>query len=339
MPTRSPPLPPRRVGGLFQRAAALAAVAMLTATAAPASAEDAFPSGPIRLIIPFSAGGAADFVGRVTAEALSAELGTPVVVENRVGASGVIGSEMVATAPADGYTLLQGSVGTHATARALISNLPYDPEADFAPISLLAFVPAMLVATKSLPVATPDELVAYARAHPGTVNFASAGLGTNAHLAGELLNVQAGIDMVHVPYRGFDQLVPDLVAGQSHIAFVSINAVLGQVLADTVTPLAVSLPERWPALPDVPTFAEAGLPDIEVSSWLILAAPAGTPAAVVSKLEAALVSVLAKEEVRQRFFDSGNFPVGGDAASARAHVEEQIQTWGEIIRLAGLEAQ
>lgn len=342
MPSRTPvpflharPAQPGRA--LLRHAAALAVAATLSAAAMPASADEAFPSEPIRLIVPFSAGGAADFLGRMTAEALSAELGAPVVVENRVGASGVIGSELVATAPADGHTLLLGSVATHATARALISNLPYDPEADFEPLSLLAFVPAILVATKALPVETPDELIAYARDNPGTVNFASAGLGTNAHLAGELLKAEAGIDIVHVPYRGFDQLVPDLVAGQSHITFVSINAVLGQIQAESLTPLSVSLPERWPALPDVPTFSEAGPLDIEVSSWVILLAPSGTPEPVIERLSAAAQAGLARPEIRERVLESGNYPVGNSAEEARAFLGEQIARWTGVIESVGME--
>lgn len=319
----------------------VAATALAVAAAAPAAlhaAED-FPSETIRIIVPFPPGGAADYMARVVAEAMGEELGSSVVVETRAGASGAIGTDLVAKAEPDGHTLIIGSPATHATNIHLVQNLPYHPLDSFEMIGFVAYAPTIMVATAGLEADSAEEVIAYAKENPGELNYGSGGIGTSQHLSGEVLKVQAGIDIVHVPYRGQDQLIPDLVSGQVHLAFPNINAALGQIQAGALKGMAVSLPERWPALPDVPTFGEAGLPDVEVSSWLILAAPAGTPEDVVAKLESALMSAMARDEVRDRFFDSGNYPVGTDAASARAHVEQQIESWGEIIRLVGLEPQ
>lgn len=301
-----------------------------------AQAEAAWPEQPIRLIVPFPPGGAADFIGRVYAEALGNELDATVIVENRPGASGTVGATMLAGAPADGYSLVLGSVSSHATALTMMPDLQYHPVEDFTPISLVAIVPSLVVSTSQIPPTTFEEFVEYAREHPGELNYGSVGNGTSMHLAGVILSHEAGLDMVHVPYRGQNTLVPDIVSGNVHIVFNNIVSSIGPVQSGELQALAVALPERWPELPDTPTLEEVGYGDIQVSSWTGVFAPAGLDPEIQKILSDASVQALSDEAVRQRILDGGNLPVGNSAEELGAFVAEQVDYWAHVIGLAGI---
>ena len=325
---------------ISRRTASLAVCAGGLATTLPGAVlgQD-WPVRNIRLVVPFPPGGAADFVGRVYAEFLSKALGQTVLVENRGGAGGVLGSAHVAKSPPDGYTLVLGSFSTHNTMKFLMKNPPYDPERDFAPVSLVAMVPTMLVTSSKLPVQSVRELIATARQKPGTLNFGSVGNGTSMHLSGEVLRREAGIDIVHVPYKGQAQMVADLASGEIHMIFNNYTSTAAMIQSGQVRALAVALEQRWPSLPDVPTFAEVGLPDVRISSWTAILAPAGLPAEITARLEKASIAFGQDEPSRQRLLKAGNLPVGSDADALRRHIAQQTGSWGPLIKAVGIEPQ
>src|SRR5438034_5972010 len=261
---------------LVHFARALAA-ALLVVAAPVALGQVAYPTKPVRLVVPFPAGGTTDLLARAAAQKLSEAWGQQVIVDNRPGAAGNIGAELVAKAAPDGYTLLMGTVGTHAINASLYAKMPYDHVKDFAPVILVAGVPNVLVVNPSLPVHSVQELIAYAKANPGKLNFASSGSGTSIHLSGELFKVMTGVQMTHVPYKGSAPALQDLLGGQVQLMFDNLPPSLPQIKAGRLRALAVTSATRAPALPDVPTVAEAGLPGFEASSWFGVLAPAGTP--------------------------------------------------------------
>ena len=258
----------------------------------------AYPTKPVTIIVPFAAGGTTDILARIIGQALTAELGQSVVVDNRAGAGGNIGGQAAAKATPDGHTLFMGTVGTHAINASLYKKMPFDPVKDFAPLTRVANVPNLLVANPAQPYKSVKDLIAYAKANPGKVNFGSSGNGSSIHLSGELFKSLAKVDMQHVPYKGSAPAVTDLLGNQIGIMFDNMPSAIQHVRSGKLAPLAVTTAKRSPELPNVPTIAEAGVPGYEATSWFGMFAPAGTPAPVLAKLNAAIVKVLAQPDVK-----------------------------------------
>jgi len=323
----------------FIRLHARAIIAALLALVCAYAVAADYPSRPIRLIVPFAPGGGNDTVARLVGQGLSAELGQPVVVDNRPGAGGIVGAEAAAKAPADGYTLFLGGVGSHAINPNLHANLSYDPVKDFAPISLIASAPLVLVVHPSVRANSVRELIALARAEPARLNYASNGNGSSSHLAAVMFASMTGVDMVHVPYKGLSPALSDLLSGQVQLMFSSVVAIVPHVKAGKLRALAVSSRERLSLLPDLPTIAEAGVPGYETSSWYGILAPAGTPAEIVTRLNAALVKVVSQPDVRKALAQEGADPVGNSPAAFGAFIRSERQRLGDVIRQAKVPMQ
>ena len=319
---------PRAVGSLVAAAAAALALA-----AAPVRAD--YPDRPIHLVVPFPAGGGADILARTIMPRVARELGTTIVVENRPGAGGNVGAEYVARAAPDGYTLLYGTNGTHAINRALYGSLAFDPVRDFAPVSRMTQIAALVVVYPGLPVATVGELVAYAKANPGKVFFASAGNGTTSHLAGELFRTVAQVDVVHTPYRGGALAANDLMGGHVAMMIDVMPNVLPLAQGGKLRALAVTTAARVPAAPEIPTVAESGLPGFEVSAWDGVLAPAGTPPVVIDRLNAAIRTALADPEVRDALVARGAQPVPGTPEAFARHIAAESEKWAQVVKKAG----
>ena len=295
----------------------------------------AYPTKPIRLVVPFPAGGATDILAREVAKHLTETWGQSVVVDNRPGAGGNIGSELVAKAPPDGYTLEMGTVGTHAINASLYAKMPYDHVKDFLPIILVAGVPNVLVVYPAVPVNSVQELIAYAKANPGKLNFASSGAGTSIHLSGELFKVMAGVQMTHVPYKGSAPALQDLVGGQVQLMFDNLPPSLPQIKAGKLRALGVTSATRAPALPATPTIAEAGLPGFESSSWFGLLAPAGTPPAIVAKINAEVDKWLASPEAKEKLSAIGANIAGGSPEDFARHIQAETAKWAKVVKESG----
>ncbi|WP_313314953.1 tripartite tricarboxylate transporter substrate binding protein [Pulveribacter sp.] len=302
-----------------------------------AAAQD-FPTKPITIVVPFSAGGTTDILARVIGQGLQKELGQSVVVDNRAGAGGNIGGALAAKAPADGYTLFMGTVGTHAINEALYKKMPFDPVKDFAPLTRVANVPNLLVANPKQPFKTVQELIAYAKAHPGEVNFGSSGSGSSIHLSGELFKTMAKVDMVHVPYKGSAPAVTDLLGNQIGIMFDNMPSAIQHVRAGKLRPIAVTTAQRSPELPDVPTIAEAGVPGYEATSWFGMFAVAGTPKPVLDKLHAALAKVLAQPDVKKKIAEQGGEVVIETPEQFAAFIKTETAKWGKVVKESGARA-
>ena len=315
------------------------AVGVLALAATPAFAQGAFPAKAITIIVPFSAGGATDILARVIGQSMSRDLGQPVIIDNRAGAGGNIGTQLVARAPADGYTLLMGTVGTHAINQSLYRKLAFDPIKDFAPITRVALVPNLLVAHPAQPFKNVQELIAYAKANPGKVTFGSSGNGSSIHLSGEQFKHMAGINIQHVAYKGSAPAVNDLLGGHIAIMFDNMPSAIGHVKAGKLRPLAVTTPKRSPALPDVPTIAEAGLPGYEATSWFGMLAPARTPAPVMAKLNASILKALADPEVKQKMAEQGAEAYGETPQQFAAFIASETVKWGKIVKQSGATAK
>ena len=298
-----------------------------------AAAED-YPAHPVKIVVPFPAGGSNDIVARILAQKLSEKTGQQFFVENRAGAGGNIGAEMVANA-ADGYTLLVTAPPPLTTNVALYKSLPFDPATAFAPVALLATVPIVLMVHPSLPVKNVEGLVALAKAKPGTLNFGSSGIGSTNHLAGELLRHMTGIDIVHVPYKGAAPAMNDLIAGHIPMMFDNMPAVLPQVQGGSVRAIAVAGAVRAAALPDVPTVAEQGVPGFEAFAWFGLVAPAKTSAAVLEKLQGDVVSILATPDMKARLTELGAEPGTVSGAAFGKFLGDDTAKWSELIRISG----
>jgi len=327
----------------FSSPAALKRRAFVFATAAVAvslaplvtQAQPAFPTKPITIIVPFSAGGTTDILARVVGLYMGTDLGQPVVVDNRAGAGGNIGGQAAARATADGYTLFMGTVGTHAINQSLYKKMPFDPIKDFAPLSRVAMVPNLLVANPSQPYKNVKEMIAYAKAHPNKINFGSSGNGSSIHLSGELFKQMAGVDMQHVPYRGSAPAVSDLLGGQISVMFDNMPSAIPHVKGGKLRALAVTTAKRSPALPDVPTIAEAGVPGYEATSWFGLLAPAGTPAPIVAKLNASILKALADPEVKKKLAEQGAEPFGEKPEQFAAFIQAETAKWGKVVKESG----
>ena len=316
--------------------ALLAALFLVTlAGTLPACAQE-YPRKAIRLIVPFAPGGGNDTVARAIAQSAGASLGQPVVVDNRAGAGGMLGAELAARAPPDGYTLFLGGVGSHAINPNLHAKLPYDPVKDFAPITLIASAPSVLVVNPSLPARTLAEFTALAKASPGRINYASNGNGSSAQLAAVLYESMAGVQMVHVPYKGLAPALVDLLAGEVQAMFSSVVAIVPSIKAGRLRALAVTGKRRAALLPEVPTLDESGVPGYEAGSWYGILAPAGTPQAVVAKLHKAIVRALAQPEVRERLVSEGAEVIGSTPEAFAAHITAELARMGKLIRDAGI---
>jgi tripartite-type tricarboxylate transporter receptor subunit TctC len=315
---------------LFTTAIALAA--------APATAQP-YPAKPIRVVVPFPAGGNADIFARAFAQKLGEAWKQIPVVDNRAGAAGIIGTQFVAKAPADGYTLLFGTTGTHTTNPAVYAKLPYDPIRDFSPVSNFADSPFLLVVHPSIPVRTLQQLVTLAKSRPGQLDYASFGTGSSAHLAGEMLRTMAGVNIIHVAYKGGPPAVNDLVGGHVSLMFNSLPAVLPLVKTDRLRALAVASAKRSPALPELPTFAESGLPGFEAGSWYGLLAPAGTPREAITKLHAETVQMLALPDIRQKLAAEGADAIGNSPEEFAAQIRRDIERWEKVARAANIARQ
>jgi len=290
--------------------------------------------------VPFPPGGVTDRLARMVAQKMQEHWGQPVVAENRPGASGMIAAEAVAKSAPDGYTLMMGHIGTHAIDVSLFSKLPYDPVKDFAPVSLLVSVPNVLLVHPSVPANSVQELVALAKARPGTLNFASPGSGTSGHMSAELFKSLAGIDIVHVPYKGPGPALQDLVAGQVNMLFDTVASSMPQVRGGKLKGLAVTTRERSAIAPGVPTMAESGVPGYEIAPWFAAYAPAGTPPAVVNKLQAEMARILNLPDVRAAFVDQqGMTLIASSPAELGAHTQREIAKWAQVVKATGAKAE
>src|SRR5438132_3329819 len=298
-----------------------------------------YPAKPIRLVVPFPAGESVDATARLVGQSWSAALGAQILVDNRGGAGGTIGSEAVAKAAPDGYTLLWGNVGPLAIGPSLYQKLGYDVAKDFEPVSLVATLPFVLFASPALPANSMVELLAYARAHPGELNFGSTGVGSGLHLIGELFKSVAGIQIVHVPYKGVAQALPEMMSGKVQIAFNTIPAFLPHVKAGRLKALVITAPARSPLLPEVPATPEVGLVALQGGSWHAVVAPAGTSREILAKLNQTLVATLAAPELRAQLANQGAQPVGGSPEELRRFMQVEAEKWGRVIQSSGARAE
>jgi len=294
-----------------------------------------YPSQPVRMVVPFAAGGTSDTIARLLSERMAQKLGTPVVVENRAGAGGNIGSELVARAKPDGYTMLMGTVATHGINASLYKQIAFDPVKDFKPVTLIASTPSVLLVNPAVPVDSVQELIDHAKSHPGKLNFGSSGNGSSHHLAGELFNSMADTRMTHIPYRGTAAAQVDLIAGEIQVLFDTLPAAMPHVQGGKVKALAVSSLERDASLPDLPTIAEAGVPGYEVGSWYGFLFPAGTPDEIVERMSAAVTEVINSPEVTERLLAQGATPVASTPAEFTEHIAREQEKWAKVIKLSG----
>lgn len=312
--------------------------AVMTAGISPVMAQP-YPAKPVRIVVPFPAGGNADIFARAFAQKLGEATKQTPIVDNRAGAAGIIGTQFVAKSPADGYTLLFGTTGTHTTNPAVYAKLPYDPVKDFAPVSNFADSPFLLVVHPSVPANTLQGLVALAKSRPGQLDYASFGTGSSAHLAGEMLRTMAGINIVHVAYKGGPPAVTDLVGGHVSLMFNSLPAVLPLVKSDRLRALAVASAKRVPTLPALPTFAEAGYAGFEAGSWYGVLAPAGTPRDAISRLHAETVRMLALPDIQQKLATEGAEAIGNSPEEFAAQIRRDMARWAKVARDAKIPQQ
>jgi tripartite-type tricarboxylate transporter receptor subunit TctC len=312
-----------------------AALLLLAACAAGPAAAQPFPHKPVKLVVPQTPGGASDALARIVGQKLSERWGQPVVVENKPGAGGNVGTDFVAKSPADGYTLLMSYVGTQAINGSLYKSLPYDPYKDFVTVATVATVPFALVVNQNFPPKSVTELVAYARAHPGQVNFGSAGNGSLNQLLGEMVNMSQGIKLVHVPYKGAAGALTDTIAGQIQMTFSSLPSVAGHIRGDKLRALAVTGAHRSAAFPNVPTLGESGLQGFELSPWFGLLAPAGTPEAVVRKINADVAEALRDRDLLDKFAANGADAYATSPEQFGRLLAADIQRWSQVVRTSG----
>ena len=314
-------------------------VLALTLVCTPASAQS-YPSKPIRLIVPYPPGGPLDIMARAIGQKLTEAWSQPVVVDNRAGAGGNIGADLVAKSTADGYTLLMGAVATHAINPTLYAKLPYDPVKDFAPVALVAQVPNILVVNPSVPARSVRELIDLVRARPGYLNFGSGSTGSTGHLAGELFNTMAGVKMVHIPYKGGAPAMADLLAGQVQLMFDNLANALPQVKAGRLRALAVTTLARSPAMPELPTIAESGLPGFDLTTWFGVMAPARTPPEIVVKLNAEIVRALNAKDMRERLEKMGAEPPPNNTPERfAAFIGSEAAKYAKVVRDSGAKVE
>jgi tripartite-type tricarboxylate transporter receptor subunit TctC len=336
MKTTMPPHPTRRLA--FTTLLALFACAPL----ASVQAQGSWPTKPVRIVVPFAPGGTTDILARATAAELTKAFGQPFVVDNRAGAGGNIGTEVVAKAAPDGYTLLMGTVGTHGINKALYDKLAFDPVKDFAPITLVAGVPNVMVMNadkaRSLGITNVQQFISYAKANPGKLNMASSGNGTSIHMAGELFKAMTGSYMVHFPYRGSGPALMDMVGGNMDVMFDNLPSAMQQIKAGKLTALAVTSAERSAALPDVPTVEQAGGPALkgfEASSWFGLLAPAGTPPDIVNAIQREVAKAIASPAVKEKLLAQGAIPSGNTPQEFAKLIDSELKKWAPVVKTSG----
>jgi tripartite-type tricarboxylate transporter receptor subunit TctC len=303
-----------------------------------AQAQTAWPAKPIKIMVGYAPGGSTDVTARIIAQALSERLGQPVIIENRPGAAGNIAADATAKADPDGYTLTLATSSTMAANPGLYKSLPFDTQADFAPITLTAFIPNLMVVHPSVPAKNLAEFIAYAKANPGQLNFGSAGNGSSQHLSGELFNSLAGVRMTHVAYRGGAPAVNDLLGGQIQLIFAPLVEVIEQVRADKLRALGITTVKRSPLLPEVPTIAET-LPGYEIRLWNGLLAPAKTPPEIIDRINRAAIDALRSEEVKAKLAEQGSEPVGNTPAEFKAFIGTELSKWKRLVEISGATVQ
>lgn len=294
-----------------------------------------YPNKPVRMVVPFPPGGTTDILARAVGQKLSESWGQLVVIDNRPGAGGNIGTDIVAKSAPDGYTLLMGTVGTHSINASLYGKLPFDPIKDFAPVTLVASVPNVLVVNTTVDAKSVKELIALAKSKPGQLTFASSGNGTSIHLAGELFKTMTGTSMLHIPYKGSAPAITDLLGGQTNMMFDNLPSAMPHVKSGKLRALAVTSVSRSPALPDTPTIAESGIPGYEASSWFGVLAPAGTPKDVIAKIHADIVKALNTPEIKERLSGQGAEPVGNTPEQFAQHIKTETIKWAKVVKDSG----
>ncbi|MEG0923091.1 MAG: tripartite tricarboxylate transporter substrate binding protein [Comamonas sp.] len=320
----------------FKRRALLSAASMLAISGAVQAAEPVFPYGPMRMIVGFAAGGGNDILARVIAKELQQRLGQSVVVENKPGAGGLIAGDIVAKAPANGLTLLLGSMGAQTVAPSLLAKAPYDPRTGLAAVTLVADSGNVLLINSKLPFKNAKDVIVAAQKEPGKLSYGSSGQGSTLHLAGALFAQQAKIDMLHVPYKGNSQAITDLSGGQVHMAFSGIPPALASVRTGQTRMLAVTTAKRLKSLPDVPTVAESGLPGYQFSSWYGVLTTGGTPAPIIERLAKEIQAIVAKPEVREVFAQQGVEPVTSTPAEFQRMIDEELTRWAQDVKTLGI---
>ncbi len=316
----------------------LMALALAIGLAPPVSAQP-YPGKPIRFIVPQAAGGTTDILSRTVAQKLSDTFGQQIVVDNRAGANGIIGTELVAKAPGDGYTLLAGGTATIAINVSLYRKIPYDPVKDFAPVANIAYSTSVLVVHPSVPAKSIADLIALAKSKPGELRYASAGIGSSPHLSAEVFRTMTVTNIVHVPYKGSTPGVTATVTGEASLMFTGIASALGHIKAGRLRALSVNGPKRSPALPEVPTAGDSGLPGFEVDFWIGILAPAGTPAAVVTRLNTEVNRIIGQDDIRDRLIVLGTDPIGGTPQQFAALIKKDIARWAEAIKASGVKPE
>ena len=317
----------------------LSVLGIIVISSGHAAAAQTYPGKSIRLVVPFPAGESIDAVARMVAQPWQSELGQQIVVDNRGGAGGTIGTELVAKALPDGYTISYGNLGPLSIGPNLYRKLGYDLFKDLAPVSQAANLPFVLWASPALPVNSVTELVAYAKARPGQLNFGSTGVGSGLHLIGEMFKMVAGVDMVHVPYKGVAQALPEIMAGRLQLAFNTIPAFLPHLKAGRLKAFVITARNRSPLLPDVPACTEVGMPGLDASAWHGVVAPAGTPKDIVRKLQQTFAKTLAQPEVRARLADNGAEPVGSTPEEFAKFLRAESDKWARVIKAGGVKAE
>jgi len=315
---------------------ALLGLALFAVPAIAMSADDDYPVRPVKIVVPFAPGGSTDVVARILADKLGTEFKQSFVVDNRSGASGNIGADAVAKAAPDGYTLLMGTTGVLSINAHLFKDLSYNPAKDFTPVSYTSLITNVLVVNPAVPVKTVQELIAMAKSKPGSLTFASSGSGSSTHLTGELFKAMAGVDILHVPYKGSSQALVDVISGQVTMLFDNAPSSIPFIQQGKLRALGVTSKTRMPNLPDVPTIAESGVEGYESLSWSGIVAPAATPKAIIAKLNAAIDKILKSDEVRQKFAALGVDPVGGPPEAFATHIRAESEKWGKLIRSANI---
>ena len=302
------------------------------------AAAQAYPSKPIRFVVPYPAGGPLDTVARLLGQKVSESVKQPVIVENKAGAGGNIGADAVAKSPADGYTILMGAVATHAINPTLYAHIPYDPVRDFIPVTQVASTPNVLVVNPWVPATNVKEFIAYAKANPGKLNFGSGSTGSAGHLAGELFKTQAGVDMTHVPYKGAAPAMTDLIGGQIQLMFDNLASALAQVRAGKVRALAVTTAKRTALAPDLPTIDESGLPGFDINTWFGIFVPANTPREIVDRLHDEFTRALAAPDVREKMLALGAEPAGSKPGEFAAYIRTEAEKYARVIKASGAKA-
>lgn len=323
---------------MFRRVLSALLITSATLWTSVASAQD-YPTRPIKMIVPFPAGGPADIFARAISQRMQELLGQPVILDNRSGVGGVTGIDAVAKADPDGYTIGIGSAGPLAISSSLLKTVPYDATKDLSPIILVVRVPEIAVVASNVPAKNSAELVALAKASPGKINFASTGTGGTTHLAAELYKIKAGIDIVHIPYRGAAPAVTDLLGNQVQMMFADIPVLLPHVKAGVLKPIGMASKNRAPALPDLPTFEEQGIKGVEADNWYGLVAPLKTPPAIIAKLNKAVNDALSSADVKDKLTPQGAIVAGGSPEDFGKHLVSEKAKWADVIKAAGVELQ